>query len=151
MDVNPPIGPAPRLLLVEDNDGDVLLMKHFLKASGFAGQLQRVKDGVEALDYVYQQGNFSQADRPDVMLLDLGLPKISGHEVLQAIRKDDRFRDLPIIVLSTSKMENDVYKCMELGANSFLTKPADLAELEALVKRLLTVEFPNLVKPAVTH
>lgn len=142
---------SPRLLLVEDNDGDVLLMKHFLKASGFGGQLSRVKDGVEALDYIYQQGNFAGADRPDVMLLDLGLPKLSGHEVLQAIRKDDRFRDLPIIVLSTSKMENDVYQCMQLGADSFLTKPADLAELEALVTRLLTVEFPNLVKSPTPH
>lgn len=134
-----------RILLVEDNEADAHLVRHFFESCGFEGSLDRVSDGAQAVDYLFKRGKFSGAVEPDVVLLDLGLPKISGHDVLRTVRSEERLRNLPIIVLSTSNMETDMSRCMKMGASSFMTKPCDLSEMEDLVGRLLHLEFPRLL------
>lgn len=134
-----------RVLLVEDNQADVYLMKHFFEALHFPGIVDHVGDGMEALHYLNREGRYSHVERPDLVLLDLGLPKLNGHEVLQRIRLDPEYDDLPIIVLSTSKTESDSAKSISLGANGFITKPSDLDEIESLIRRLVLEDIPQLL------
>jgi len=118
--------PPVEILLVEDNPGDVRLTQEALKEGKVYNNLHWVKDGVEALEFLRHEGKHSGAPRPDIILLDLNLPKKDGREVLSVIKGDERFKQIPVVVLTTSKAEEDVLRSYELHANCYITKPVDL-------------------------
>ena len=114
------------ILLVEDNPGDVRLTVEALREGKVHNHLSVARDGVEALAFLRQQGEFADAPRPDVILLDLNLPKKDGREVLAEIKADERLRRIPVVVLTTSKAEEDILRSYALHANCYVTKPVDL-------------------------
>lgn len=121
--------PQPiNILLVEDNPGDVRLTVEALKEGKVRNHLSVVSDGVEALAFLRNQGPYSDAPRPDLMLLDLNLPKKDGREVLAEIKDDPNLRRIPVVVLTTSEAEADVLKSYALHANCYITKPVDLEQ-----------------------
>jgi len=115
--------PDPVILLVEDNDADVKLTRRAFAKAGFPLRLDVVSDGVEALDYLHGSEGKPAGPLPDVVLLDLNLPRLSGHEVLERIRTTDRTRRLPVVVLTSSVEEDDVARSYDRGANSYVRKP----------------------------
>ena len=116
------------ILLVEDNPGDVRLTVEALKEGRVRNQLSVVSDGVEALAFLRNQGPYTDAPRPDLMLLDLNLPRKDGREVLAEIKDDPTLRRIPVVVLTTSEAEADVLKSYALHANCYITKPVDLEQ-----------------------
>lgn len=114
------------ILLVEDNPGDVRLTQEALKEGKVYNNLHWAKDGVEALEFLRREGKHSGAPRPDIILLDLNLPRKDGREVLSIIKADERFKQIPVVVLTTSKAEEDVLRSYDLHANCYVTKPVDL-------------------------
>ncbi len=118
-----------QILLAEDNLGDVVLIREVFKAAKRPVHVQRVKDGEEALEYLKRRGRFTEAERPDLVLLDLKMPKKSGIEVLEEIKADPRLVEIPVIVLTNSKLDSDIRKAYEYQANFYLVKPSDLEEL----------------------
>ena len=119
------------ILLVEDNDDDAELANMAFRKAKIANPVQRARDGVEALDYLLGRGAYNErdvSDTPAVVLLDLNLPKLSGLEVLKAVRADQRTRHLPIVVLTSSSEERDIMGAYDLNANSYVTKPVDFDE-----------------------
>ena len=130
--------PAPpvEILLVEDNPGDVRLTQEALKEGKVYNNLHWAKDGVEALEFLQRQGQHANAPRPDIILLDLNLPKKDGREVLAEIKKDDRLKHIPVVVLTTSKADEDVLRSYELHANCYVTKPVDLEKFIVVVQSI---------------
>jgi len=124
------------ILLVEDNPGDVRLTKEALSASKLSNQLHVVPDGVEALAYLRQQGPYARQPRPDLILLDLNLPKKDGREVLADIKADPLLKRIPVVILTTSQAEQDILKTYELHANCYVTKPVDLDQFVEVVKSI---------------
>ncbi|HAD81685.1 MAG: response regulator [Candidatus Edwardsbacteria bacterium RIFOXYD12_FULL_50_11] len=124
------------VLLVEDSPADVRLTKEALKEEKLHITLQVVNDGVEAMEYLRQEGKYSKAVRPDLILLDLNLPKKDGREVLKEIKGDDNLRSIPVVVLTTSKSEADIIKVYDLHANCYITKPLDLNQFSTVVKSI---------------
>lgn len=118
-----------RVLIVEDNPGDVRLIKEAYQEADGAIITAVAKDGIEALDYLFRRGSFVEAWQPDLMMLDLNLPKKSGHEVLAAVKADANLKQIPVIVFSSSSAPTDVTGAYRQGANCYVTKPADLDEL----------------------
>jgi two-component system, chemotaxis family, response regulator Rcp1 len=114
------------ILLVEDNPGDVLLTQEAFREGRLAHRLSIVEDGEQAIQFLRREGAYSQAPKPDVILLDLNLPKKDGRELLAEIKEDPNLRFIPIVVLTTSEAEQDVWKAYKLHANCYLTKPVDL-------------------------
>lgn len=136
------------ILLVEDNPGDARLAVEVFKYNKLPKTLSVVVDGVEALAFLRREGRFSGAARPDLILLDLNLPKKDGREVLAAIKGDKDFRRIPVLVLTTSKDQEDVLKAYDLNANCFLAKPVDLEEFTKVIEGienfwLTMVELPR--------
>jgi CheY-like chemotaxis protein len=121
-----PIGPAVEILLVEDNIGDVRLTREAFKESKLLNALHHVEDGVEAMAFLRREGAYAAAPRPDLILLDLNLPRMDGREVLAAIKQDEDLRHIPVIILTTSNDEQDVLRAYHLHANCFITKPIAL-------------------------
>ncbi len=113
------------ILLVEDNAGDILLITEAFKEEHIAKSIAAVKDGFQAMDFLHKKGKFSEAFNPDLVLLDINLPKLNGLEVLERIKTDDCLKDLPVIILSTSSSEEDIAKSYEHFADGFITKPTD--------------------------
>lgn len=134
---------GPLLLLVEDSLADATLLTSQFESNGFSGTIEWVQDGALALDYLYKRNPFADAPRPDLIILDLNLPKVNGRDVLRDIRLNKDLRSLPVIVLSTSNREEDLLSSYGFGAFCFLTKPADLAGFDFMVDRLLKVELPR--------
>jgi chemotaxis family two-component system response regulator Rcp1 len=130
------IAPPVEILLVEDNRGDARLTREALKEGKVYNNLHWVKDGVEALEFLHRRGKHKDAPRPDIILLDLNLPKKDGREVLQEIKADDRLRRIPVVILTTSKAEEDVLKTYSLHANCYVTKPVDLEQFIKVVKSI---------------
>jgi chemotaxis family two-component system response regulator Rcp1 len=129
-------GTPIEVLLVEDNPGDVRLTREaFLEANGNI-RLQVASDGVEAMEYLRRTGAYASAPRPDLILLDLNLPKMDGREVLALIKADTSFKIIPTVILTTSDAEQDIVRSYELQANCYLTKPVQLEAFEALVKSI---------------
>ena len=128
--------PPVEILLVEDNPGDVRLTKEALKEGKVYNNLHWAKDGVEALEFLRRQGKYANAPRPDIILLDLNLPKKDGREVLVEIKGDNELALIPVVVLTTSKAEEDVLKSYELHANCYVTKPVDLDQFIRVVKSI---------------
>jgi CheY-like chemotaxis protein len=122
------------ILLVEDSPQDVELTREALKEGKFANTLNVVKDGVEALDYLRKKGKYSAAKRPELILLDLNLPKKNGHEVLAEIKQDEDLKIIPVAILTTSESEIDVLKTYKMHANCYITKPVDLSQFIKVVK-----------------
>jgi two-component system response regulator len=120
---------AIKVLLVEDNLGDVTLIKEVFKTSKRTIQLDRAKDGQEALEYLKGGGRFPGASHPDLILLDLNMPKMSGQEVLAEIKSDPKLKEIPVVILTNSKLDADVQKAYESQANFYMVKPTDLDDL----------------------
>lgn len=136
------------ILLVEDNPGDVRLTQEALKEAKVRNDLHVVSDGVEAMTFLRKQGVYKDVPRPDIILLDLNLPKKSGHEVLSEIKSDDDLKRIPVVMLTVSKDEEDIIKSYNLYANCFITKPVDLGQFLTVVKSiedfwLTVVKLPN--------
>ena len=125
------------ILLVEDNPGDVRLMKEAFREAKVEKNLTVVNDGVEALAFLKKQVPYQNATRPDMILLDLNLPKKHGQEVLQEIKSDPNLRRIPVVILTTSKTEQDILKTYDLHANCYISKPVDL---EQFIKVIRTIE-----------
>jgi len=123
-----------KVLVVEDNPNDVAIVKRAMRKSDVKSELYFARDGAEALDFLYQQGDFEDAPRPDLILLDLNLPKIKGLEVLAKIKADEHLRRLPVIVLTISEREEDMVKAYDSGAASYMTKPVDSKDFESLIQ-----------------
>lgn len=127
------------VLLVEDNPRDVRLTQRAFKKAGLPHELRVVRDGDEALAYLHREGVYQDplsAPRPDVMLLDLNLPRMGGHELLHAVKQDSRFKQLPIIVLTTSERPDDVRQAYDAGANAYLLKPVEFSRFTAVIEQL---------------
>jgi CheY-like chemotaxis protein len=124
------------ILLVEDNPGDVRLTKEALKEGKVYSNLHAVKDGVEAMEFLRREGRFRSVPRPDIILLDLNLPRKDGREVLQEIKSDHDLKRIPVVVLTTSKAEEDVLRTYNLHANCYVTKPVDLEKFMVVVKTI---------------
>jgi CheY-like chemotaxis protein len=141
-------GEPADILLVEDNPGDIRLTKEVFKEGGIANTLHVVEDGVAALDFCRQRGEYADAPRPDVVLLDLNLPRKNGDEVLEEIRDDPDLRALPVVVLTSSDSHKDIVKSYELCANAYITKPVDPDEFIEIIRAfeqfwLQVVRLPN--------
>lgn len=135
MGENPQVEPAD-ILLVEDNPGDIRLSREAFKDGHIANTLHVVEDGVEALDFLFQRNDHADAPRPDLVLLDLNLPRKNGAEVLAELHDDPIRRRIPIIVLTSSQAEKDVVTSYELCASGYLTKPVDPDEFIDQIRRL---------------
>jgi two-component system response regulator len=123
-----------QVLLVEDDPGDVELTQEALKNSKLLIELNVVNDGEEAIAYLRQEGEYAEALRPSLILLDLNLPGMNGREVLQEIKNDDRLRLIPVVVLTTSDLQKDILNSYELGGNCYLTKPVSLKDFMKIVQ-----------------
>ena len=135
------------ILLVEDNPGDARLAKEALKEAKVHNNLNVAKDGEEALEFLHRRGRHQEAPRPDLILLDLNLPRKDGREVLAEIKAHDSIKRIPVVVLTTSEAEEDVLKAYNLNANCYVTKPVDLDQFIKVVKSiedfwLTIVELP---------
>lgn len=124
------------ILLVEDNPGDVRLAQEVFKEAKVKNDLHVVNDGVEALAFLRREGRYKDMKKPDIILLDLNLPKKTGHEVLAEIKSDDNLKRIPVVILTVSKDEEDVIKSYNLYANCFITKPVDLNQFLNVVKSI---------------
>jgi len=122
------------ILIVEDNVADVELMRELFSESKLANNVSVVNDGDAAMDFLYRQGRFAAAPRPDLILLDLGLPRKTGFEVLAEIKADPALRAIPVIILTSSSEESDILKCYNLHANSFISKPFHLLDFYNVLK-----------------
>jgi len=124
------------ILLVEDNPGDVRLTKEAMKEAKIINNLNVVEDGVEALAYLRKKGKYKDANRPDLILLDLNLPKKNGREVLAETKQDKNLKLIPVVILTVSRAEEDIFKTYELHANCFITKPVDMDQFIKVVKSI---------------
>jgi len=125
-----------QILLVEDNPADIRLTREALREGRFQNHLTIVTDGEEALDFLYGRGKFVRAPRPDLVLLDLNLPKKDGREVLQIVKNDPQLRRIPVIVLTTSKAERDVTGAYDQHANAFISKPLDFDDFVRVISAI---------------
>ena len=127
---------AVEILLVEDNPGDVRLTREALKESKIRNNLSIVRDGVEAMAFLRHEGDYARAPRPDIILLDLNLPRKDGREVLAEIKEDDHLRRIPVVILTTSDDEHDILESYNLHANCYITKPVDLNRFVTIIKNI---------------
>ena len=130
-----------QILLVEDNPADVLLMQEAFKDSTIVDQMHVVVDGEEALDFLCKQGQFQHSASPDLILLDLNLPKIDGREVLIELNKNPQLRRIPVIVLSSSKVEKDILESYDNSANCYIVKPIELEKFVTIVETIESFWF----------
>jgi CheY-like chemotaxis protein len=124
------------VLLVEDDPGDVLMTREAFAEHGMANRLAVVSDGVEALAYLRREGEYAEATRPDLVLLDLNLPRRDGREVLAEIKADDQLHLIPVVVLTTSQADEDILRSYQLHANAYVTKPVDFERFVSVVRQI---------------
>jgi len=124
------------ILLAEDNPGDVMLTKKALEEGKLANNLHVATDGVDALEFLRNEGEYADAPRPDLVLLDLNMPRKDGEDVLEAMQADDSLCRIPVVVLTSSESEEDIAKSYELNANAYLTKPVDFDGFVEIVNRM---------------
>ncbi len=129
-----PLGRPADFLLVEDNPGDVRLTQEALKNHKVKNNLHVVTDGEEAMDFLHRRGKYQNAPRPDIILLDLNLPKKDGREVLAEIKSDPDLKTIPVVVITSSEAEQDIVKSYNLNANCYVTKPVDLDQFIKVVQ-----------------
>lgn len=135
------------ILLVEDSPTDVLLAQEALERAKVLNQLHVVSDGVEALEFLMRRGKYVEALRPDLILLDLNLPRKDGREVLEEIKQDESLRLIPVVVLTTSKAEEDILRAYGLHANCYVTKPVDFDQFTNVVKAIENFWFTIVSLP----
>lgn len=137
------------ILLVEDSPTDVLLAQEALEHAKVLNTLHIVSDGVEAMQFLRQEGEFAGMERPDLILLDLNLPRKDGREVLEEIKNDEALKCIPVVVLTTSKAEEDILRAYGLHANCYISKPVDFEQFAEVVKAIETFWFTvvSLPKP----
>jgi len=131
--------PAPRpieVLLVEDDAGDELITREAFEHNKFNNRLHVARDGQEGLDFLYRRGAYQDAVRPDLILLDLNLPKYDGRQLLEKVKSDPDLRRIPIVVLTTSSAEEDILRSYKLHANAYVTKPVDLDAFIGAVRQI---------------
>jgi CheY-like chemotaxis protein len=141
-----------QILLVEDNKADAMLFIRALKKSGLANSLIHLSDGAQALDFIFGKGEYEGRDttnKPKVIFLDLKMPKVSGLEVLQEIKKDDRTRLIPVVMMTSSKEESDIIESHNLGVNSYVVKPVEYDTFSRVVKELGTYWLTINVAPQI--
>lgn len=124
------------ILLIEDNPGDVRLTKEALRDSKVINNLSVVSDGVQALEFLHREGRYADAVRPDVILLDLNLPRKDGREVLEEIKANPDLKRIPVVVITSSSSEEDVLRSYNLHANCYISKPVDLEQFIAVVRSI---------------
>lgn len=124
------------ILLVEDDPGDVLMTREAFEDYKLRNQLHVVDDGVKALEFLRREGEYAEAPRPDLVLLDLNLPRMDGREVLQAIKSDSELASIPVVVLTTSEAEEDIVRSYSLHANAYVTKPVDFERFIQVVRQI---------------
>src|SRR5256885_1673806 len=124
------------ILLIEANPKDVRLTEEALSDAKVLNSLSVVEDGEAALDYLYQRGRYSTAERPDLVLLELNLPKKDGREVLEIIKSDEMLKSIPVVVLTSSTSESDILRSYKLKANSYVTKPVDFECFAEIIKSI---------------
>jgi CheY-like chemotaxis protein len=124
------------VLLVEDDAGDELMTREAFEDNKIGNHLHVTRDGEEALDFLYQRGDHTQAPKVDLVLLDLNLPKYDGRQVLEQIRSDPELTHMPVVVLTTSSSEEDVLRSYKLHANAYVTKPVDMYQFIAAVRQI---------------
>lgn len=145
METKAPVDQKPiEILLVEDNPGDVILVKEMLKRSRFTVHVGVARNGEEALTYLRRKEPFASAKVPDLVLLDLNLPRINGQEVLAEIRHEPAFHNIPVLILTSSRNDLDIQKAYQSEANFYLVKPMDLSEFPALMEYLENFWFKNI-------
>ena len=127
-------GRVMSVLLVDDDEGDLLMIQEALDSGTAAHEIHVVHDGQEALDFLRRQGEYGDAPRPDLVLLDLNMPRMDGRQVLAAVKVDQELRKIPIVVLTTSRAPADIASSYDLHANAYVTKPMSLDDLTAVVK-----------------
>ena len=135
------------ILLVEDSPTDVLLAQEALEHAKVLNTLHVVSDGVEALEFLRREGQYFQAARPDLILLDLNLPRKDGREVLEEIKNDERLKRIPVVVLTTSKAEEDILRAYGLHANCYISKPVDFEQFAQVVAAIETFWFTIVSLP----
>ena len=145
------IGRAVEILLIEDNPGDVRLTIEALKESKILNNLNIVEDGMEAMAYLKREGKYKDQPHPDLIILDLDLPKKDGREVLAEIKEHKDFKRIPIVVLTISKAEEDILKTYQLHANCFITKPVDINQFIKVVKSVSNFWFTIVKLPPEGH
>jgi two-component system, chemotaxis family, response regulator Rcp1 len=146
--INGPTAGRPlEILLVEDNPGDVRLTVEGLKEGKVRNTLHVARDGVEAMAFLRREDGFAGVVRPDLILLDLNLPRMDGREVLSAIKSDASLKTIPVVVLTTSRAEQDVLRSYELQANCYITKPVDLEQFITVVKAIEDFWFTIVTLP----
>lgn len=146
--MNAHTGSSVNILLIEDNAGDARLAREALREGKIRNTLYHVSDGVDGMDFLLKQGRYQQAPRPDLILLDLNLPRMDGREVLAAIKSDENLKRIPVVILTTSSDEADIFKSYNLHANCYITKPIGLEQFIQVVKSiedfwLTIVKLPN--------
>ncbi|HEW78774.1 MAG TPA: response regulator [Phycisphaerales bacterium] len=149
MSVNSLLHPAGAItiLLVEDNPGDVRLTREALKDGKLAVNLRVVQNGVEAMAFLRREGEYADAPRPDLMFLDLNLPKKDGREVLAEIKSNDGLKNIPVVVLTSSEADTDIAKCYNLHANCYITKPVDMEQFATVVQTVENFWFTIVKLP----
>ena len=135
------------ILLVEDTPADVMLTREAFEEAQFPHRLHHARDGVEALMFLRREDRFVQAVRPDVILMDLNMPRMSGLEVLDILKADDVLRSIPVIVLTTSRAETDIWRSYDLHANAYIPKPVSIAEFVDVVRTLGNFWFHKVALP----
>ncbi len=138
------------ILLAEDDRGDQELTRRALEAGRVRNELRIVEDGEEALAYLFRRGKYkdpASSPRPDLLLLDLNLPRVDGREVLERVRADSRLRRLAVVVLTTSRREEDILRSYELGCNSFITKPGAMDQFIRTIQDLEEYWFQTVILP----
>ena len=124
------------IFLVEDNKADVRLIQEAFKNSSLSHEMLNVRDGIEAMAFLHREGEYHTAPRPDLILLDLNLPKKDGREVLAEIKTDSKLKRIPVIVLTTSQNEDDIFQSYDLHVNCYITKSRNISQLFKIVKRI---------------
>jgi two-component system, chemotaxis family, response regulator Rcp1 len=147
MNYDPMGGRAVEILLVEDNQGDVRLTREALKEGHLNNRLSVVSDGIAAMDFLHRRGPHVDAPRPDLILLDLNLPRRDGREVLAEIKQDPNLRRIPVIVLTTSRAEEDLLRAYDLHANCFIKKPVEFDAFIEVIKTIENFWFTIVVLP----
>ena len=139
------------ILLIEDNEGDIVLTKKAFEDGKIRNNLNVCRDGQEGLDYLFRRGEFANSVTPDLILLDLNMPKLGGREVLEQIKNDERLSSIPVVILTTSEDETDILKSYQLHANSYVKKPVDFFQFVDVVREIQSYWFTIVKIPSKTR
>ncbi len=142
------MGLPVEILLVEDNEGDIILTKKAFEKGKIMNRLHVVKNGLDALDFLYKRNGFEDAPRPDLILLDLNMPKMNGQQVLEDIKQNDDLKMIPVIILTTSNADEDILKSYKLQASSYIRKPVDFKQFGQVIQTLQDYWFTIVKFPA---